>query len=184
MNPSGSKSQEKLRDRLNLVLIALMCATTLAPCVLFYVRGAGAFLWLLVLIAICYLVSRLPGSFYDRLQCSTDLRFYKRLGVDQFKRLATNGDLINHRIRKKYPTHRNVTNVQSIREKLHETYRIERSHTVLFVFCLLTSIYAFWTGSYGTALLLFFGNILFNMYPNLLQQYNRIRYKRVVDNYA
>ncbi|WP_416377829.1 hypothetical protein [Algoriphagus sp. D3-2-R+10] len=36
----------------------------------------------------------------------------------------------------------------------------------------------------GTAIILFIGNILFNYYPNLLQQYNRIRYKRIIENYS
>jgi hypothetical protein len=75
-------------------------------------------------------------------------------------------------------------NFETIKDKLNETYKIEKSHTVLFVFCLLTNIYAVFTNSIGTAVILFIGNILFNYYPNLLQQYNRIRYKRVVNNYS
>jgi len=102
------------------------------------------------------------------------------LGVDKFKKLSTNGDLINKRIRKKFPTHRNVINFETIKEKLNETYTIEKSHTVLFIFCLMTNIYALITNSYGTAIILFVGNILFNYYPNLLQQYNRIRYRRAI----
>jgi hypothetical protein len=77
-----------------------------------------------------------------------------------------------------------VTNYETIKEKLNETYTIEKSHTVLFIFCLLTNIYAFWANSIGTAIILFIGNILFNYYPNLLQQYNRIRYTRVVNNFS
>lgn len=184
MTQTVDKELEKLKYRLNLILIALLCSTTLAPCVIFYVRGDGEFKWLIVFVVISYLVSRLPKTFYDRFQISTDLNVYKKLGVDKFKKLSTNGDLINRRIRKKYPTHRNVTNYETIKEKLNETYTIEKSHTVLFIFCLLTNIYAFWTNSIGTAIILLIGNILFNYYPNLLQQYNRIRYTRVVNNFT
>lgn len=184
MTQTVDKGKEKLKYRLNLILIALLCSTTLAPCVIFYVRGDGEFKWMIVFVAISYLVSRLPKSFYDRFQISTDLNIYKKLGVDKFKKLSTNGDLINRRIRKKYPTHRNVTNYETIKEKLNETYTIEKSHTVLFIFCLLTNMYAFWTNSIGTAIILLIGNILFNYYPNLLQQYNRIRYTRVVNNFS
>ena len=184
MSKTVDNGLEKLKYRLNLILIALLCSTTLAPCVIFYVAGDGEFKWLCVFIAISYLISRLPKSFYDRFQISTDLKFYKRLGVDKFKRLATNGDLINRKIRKKYPTHRNVTNYETVRRNLDETYAIEKSHTVLFVFCLLTNIHAFWANSMGIAITLFIGNILFNYYPNLLQQYNRIRYMRVVNNFS
>ena len=184
MTQTADKELERLKYRLNLILIALLCSTTLAPCVIFYIRGNGEIKWMIVFIAFSYLVSRLPKTFYDRFQISTDLRFYKKLCVDKFKRLSTNGDLINRRIRKKYPTHRNVTNYETIKEKLNETYTIEKSHTVLFIFCLLTNIYALWTNSIGTAIILFIGNILFNYYPNLLQQYNRIRYTQVVNNYS
>lgn len=150
----------------------------------FYVRGEGQLKWMAVFILISYLVSRIPKTFYDRLQVSEDLKMYKKLGVIKFKKLSTNGDLINRRIRRKYPSYRNVINIENIKEKIIETYTIEKSHTVLFVFCFLTSMYAFWTYSIVTACVLFIGNIVFNYYPNLLQQYNRIRYKRVIRDYA
>ena len=184
MTQTEIKELEKLKYRLNLILIALLCSTTLAPCVIFYLRGEGQLKWMVVFIGISFLVSRLPKIIYDRFQISEDLSIYKKLGVDKFKKLSTNGDLINRRIRKKYPTHRNVINIETIQEKLNETYSIEKSHTVLFIFCLLTNIYAFWTNSIGTAIILFMGNILFNFYPNLLQQYNRIRYRRIMNNYS
>jgi hypothetical protein len=76
-----------------------------------------------------------------------------------------------------------VTNLRTIKDKLDETYTIEKSHTVLFVFCLFTNVYAVLTNSIVTAVVLFIGNILFNYYPNLLQQYNRIRYLQVVTNF-
>jgi hypothetical protein len=157
---------------------------TLAPCVIFYSRGEGKLHWMIVFIVISYLVSRLPRAFYNKFQISKNIRIYKALGVHKFKKFSTNGDFINRRIRKDYPRHRNITNFETINKKLDETYTTEKSHTVLFVFCLLTNVYALWTNSIGTAVLLFIGNIMFNYYPNLLQQYNRIRYMRVVKNYS
>jgi len=180
---TDTRKLEKLKNRLNLVLIALFCSTTLTPCVYFYVQGAGEIKWLLIFVIVGYLVSRLPNGFFDRFQISQNLKAYRRLKVHVFKKLSTNGDFINQRIRKEYPTHRNVTNLDSVKEKLNETYSIERVHTVLFVFCLLTNIYAFLSNELTTAIILFVGNIIFNYYPNLLQQYNRIRYMRVVKNY-
>lgn len=184
MTQTGDKQLEKLKYRLNLILVALLCSTTLAPCVIFYFGGDGKFKWMAVFITISYLVSRFPKSFYDKFQLSANLKVYKKLGVDQFKKLSTNGDFINRKIRKKYPAHRNVTNFETVKLKLDQTYKIEQAHTVLFVFCLLTMLYAFWINSIETASILFVGNIVFNYYPNLLQQYNRIRYKRIVDNYS
>lgn len=184
MTQTVNKELEKLKYRLNLILIAGLCSTTLAPCVIFYFRGEGKIYWMIVFIGISYLVSRLPRTFYDKFQISRDTKIYKSLGVDKFKRFSTNGDFINRRIRKSYPNHRNVTNLRTVNDKLNETYTIEKSHTVLLVFCLLTNVYALLTNSLGTAAILFIGNLLFNYYPNLLQQYNRIRYKRIVNNYS
>ncbi len=181
---TNDKELETLKFRLNIILIAFLCSTTLAPCVIFYFRGEGKLKWMILFICISYLVSLLPKKFYDRFQMSKSLKIYKQFGVDKFKRLSTNGDLINRKIRKYFPTHRNVTNLETIREKLNETYTIEKSHTVLFVFCLLTNVYAIWTNSFGIAIILFVGNVLFNYYPTLLQQYNRIRYKRVIENFT
>jgi len=120
MTQTEIKELEKLKYRLNLILIAFLCSTTLAPCVIFYFRGEGQLKWMLIFIGISYLVSRLPTTFYDRFQISEDVRIYKLLGVDKFKQLSTNGDLINRRIRKKYPTHRNIINFETIKEKLNE----------------------------------------------------------------
>jgi hypothetical protein len=184
MTQTVDKELEKLKYRLNLILIAGLCSMTLAPCVIFYLRGEGKIYWMIVFIGISYLVSRLPRAFYDKFQISRDTKIYKSLRVDKFKKFSTNGDFINNRIRKNYPKHRNVTNLQTVNEKLNETYTIEKSHTVLLVFCLLTNVYAVLTNSIGTAIVLFVGNILFNYYPNLLQQYNRVRYLRVVNNFS
>jgi hypothetical protein len=184
MTRTVDKELEKLKYRLNLILIAGLCSMTLAPCVIFYFRGDGKLHWMFFFIVISYLISRLPRSFYDKIQFSNNNKLYKSLGVDKFKKFSTNGDFINRRIRKNYPNHRNVTNLQTVNEKLIETYTIEKSHTVLFVFCLLTNIYALVTNAIGTTIILFVGNILFNLYPNLLQQYNRIRYKKIVELYS
>ncbi len=172
---------EKLRYRLNLVLIAGLCSTTLAPSLIFYVRGPGKWIWMLIFLGVSYLLSRLPTGFYDKIQISPDLDIYKSLGVKQFKKFSTNGDFINRVIRKRFPVHRNVTlQIGVLQEKLEETYKVEKSHTVLFAFCLLTNVYALLVHSYGTAGILLIGNLLFNFYPTLLQQYNRIRYQRAI----
>ena len=176
-----NKELEKLKFRLNLILIAGLCSLTLAPCIIFFIRGEGKMQWMIMFVFLGYLVSLLPRPFYDKLQISKDASLYKKLLVHKFKKFATNGDYINKKIRKYYPSYRNVTSRENILEKINETYLIERSHTVLFVFCLLTNIYAVLTNSITTAIILFIGNILFNYYPNLLQQYNRVRYKKAIE---
>ena len=168
----------------NLIIIALFCSCTLSPALIFFTTGPGEWPYLLAFLAIGYWISRLPLSFYDRIQWSKKTVFYKKLGVHHFKKLATNGDFINRSIRKRFPHHRNVSNYASLEAKWKETYVIEKSHSVLFVFCLLTTVYAWFIGAYGTAIFLSVGNLFLNYYPNLLQQYNRVRYRKVLDGYG
>jgi hypothetical protein len=179
LDPSSNQI-EKLKNRLNLVLIALLCSTTLTPIVIFFVTGPGSFAWLFIAGSISFFVALLPKTFYDRIQLSGNLKVYKKLQVHRFKKYATNGDLINRKIRVKYPRYRIISDAASIRKKLDETYVVEKSHTVLFVFCLLVTIHAFLLSAIGTAILLAVGNLVFNLYPNFLQQYNRIRYQQAL----
>jgi hypothetical protein len=178
------KALEGYVYRHNLIIIALFCSCTLSPALLFFTTGPGEWPYLLAFLIISYWFSRLPMSFYDRIQWSKETGFYKKIGVHHFKKLATNGDFINRSIRKKFPKHRNVTNYTSIEAKWKETYVSEKSHSILFVFCLFTGVYAFLIGAYGTAVFLGIGNLFLNYYPNLLQQYNRVRYRKVLDEYA
>jgi len=187
MTSKDKKELEKIENfktSLNLIVIFGLFFTTFLPSYIFFVLGPGEFKWLALIILISYLVSLIPDSIHFRFQISKDLRFYKKMGVDKFKRYASSGDLINKRIRKKYPTYRNVTNLDSVEQKLKETYSIERGHTVLFIFFLMINIYVFYSNSIIIGIILFLGNTLFNFYPNLLQQYYRIRFKKVIENYS
>src|SRR5690606_25933416 len=117
----------------------------------------------------------------DKIQFSQSVSFYRNLGVHLFKRFATNGDIINRQIRRKFPNHRNVYDLKSAELKLKETYSTEKAHWVIFTFTIATIIYIFLSKeSLRIAILLIFSNIIFNLYPNLLQQYNRIRLKRAL----
>src|SRR5687768_13328523 len=98
----------------NLVIIALLCSTTLSPAVIFYVQGPGQWMWLVIFVVICYGLSRIPISFLDKIQFSRQTMFYRKWYVHLFKKLATNGDFINRQIRRRFPYHRNITDLDSI----------------------------------------------------------------------
>ena len=177
---ADEQNLEKARYRLNLIIIALFCSTTLAPCVLFFFTGKGQLIWLVIFLIVTYLFSLIPKYWYRRWQLSANLSIYRKLKVHLFKKFATNGDVTNKILRRKFPLHRNVKNRDSLAEKLAETYIVEKAHSVLFIFCLLTSAHAFAMKDIGTGILLTLGNIVFNLYPNFLQQYNRIRYQKLI----
>ena len=73
-----------------------------------------------------------------------------------------------------------VANIPGIRMKLAETYLAEQIHATLLVLCIFTGTYAFVVGVKATGVLITAGNVVFNVYPILLQQYNRLRYQRVL----
>ncbi|HEY1115363.1 MAG TPA: hypothetical protein VGE66_17445 [Chitinophagaceae bacterium] len=101
---------------------------------------------------------------------------YKRLGVEVVNRLAQNGGLINKRIRKKFPAFRMVrANRVSIHKRIRDTYVYEKFHFLLFVFFTLSVVYALGKGYWGWAAVLTITNLVYNVYPNLLQQYIRLK---------
>ena len=50
----------------------------------------------------------------------------------------------------------------------------------MFLFFLLTGIYALLRGQIWWAFIITFNNVVFNLFPNLLQQYNRLRLRRLM----
>ncbi len=170
---------KKVIDRNNLVIIGLFIIN-LFPTVAFYLDGNGEWNWFLIILATSLIFCSIPNFIIDKIQLSKKTLFYKKIKVNLFKRYATNGDIINRNIRKQFPGHRNIFNPLSIRKKLIETYTTEKAHLFFFIFCFLTSIYAFNVNHYIQATVITVGNIIFNLYPIFLQQYNRIRYNNAL----
>jgi hypothetical protein len=176
-----STELKKLIDRYNYVIVVLFSVTNLSPILIFYLQGKGEWYWFIITLVTSLLINLLPNAIIDEIQFSQSVSFYRNLGVHIFKRFATSGDIINRQIRGKFPGYRNVHNLKSAELKLEETYTTEKLHWVFFIFSIETIIYIYLTKeSLGIAILLIFSNTIFNFYPNLLQQYNRIRLKRVL----
>jgi hypothetical protein len=172
---------KKLADRYNYIIVVLFCATNLSPILIFYLQGKGEWKWFIITLATSLSIGLLPNAIIDRVQFSQSVSFYRNLGVHVFKRFATNGDIINRQIRRKFPRHRNVYDLKSAELKLKETYTAEKLHWIFFIFTIATIVYIFSSKeSLEIAILLIVSNIIFNFYPNLLQQYNRIRLKRTL----
>ncbi len=176
-----SAELKKLIDRYNYLIVVLFSVTNLSPILIFYLQGKGEWYLFIITLVTSLLINFLPNAIFDEIQFSQSVSFYRNLGVHIFKRFATSGDIINRQIRRKFPHHRNVYDLKSAELKLEETYTTEKLHWVFFILSIETIIYIFLTKEdLGIAILLIFSNIIFNFYPNLLQQYNRIRFKRAL----
>lgn len=118
----------------------------------------------------------LPKRILDRLQCSDSIRWYKKWGVHYINQIAQNGVLINALVKRKYPNHRVVSfQKRSITGLIRQTYMFEKFHLLLFVFFSLTMITALLNRQFLWAFVLAINNIAYNIYPNLLQQYIRLK---------
>lgn len=120
----------------------------------------------------------LKNSFLDKLQIGKTVKFYKRLGVHLINKIAQNGVIINNLIKRKFPNHKIVTkNKSSIAGLIGQTYIFEKFHLILFLFFSFTTIFAFVKGHFIWACVILLTNIAYNIYPNLLQQYIRLKLK-------
>lgn len=182
--PKSSKLNKKsseLRRRItlyNLVPTLFWSVLNFVPVGYFcYVYVDRSFIY--VAVAVSILSGFLPQSFFDRTQLGRTTAIYSRIGMRKVRKYTQDGDWVNMLIRKKYPDYRAIKDKNSLKKELSQTYFYEKSHFVMLVFFLSVTIYAFIIGSLFWALIITANNLFFNVYPIWLQQYNRIRIKKL-----
>jgi hypothetical protein len=149
---------------LNLTPISIYCFTLLKS-ELFY-----------IFLTVSLIPIFLKNSFVDKLQIGKTIRIYKQLGVHHVNKVAQNGVIINNLIKRKFPDHKVVTTRKSsVSGLIAQTYIFEKFHLILFLFFSLAFITAFLKGHWTWAVVILFTNIAYNIYPNLLQQYIRLK---------
>jgi len=141
---------------------------------------------LYIFIAISVIPGFFPNSFYDRIQIGRTTRIYKRLGVGIVNKLAQNGTIINRLMKKKFPGYKMILHERSsIHKLLQQTYLFEKFHFIMFLFFILVTFYAFFKGHVLWGIIISVTNVLYNIYPNFLQQYIRLKlrlYKKLKAN--
>jgi len=137
--------------------------------------------WLWIFLSFSLPVILLPVSFYDAIQWSRRTGDYERIGIRFLRRFTQDGDLVSKRLRRRDPGYRTFDKPAKLGQLLKQTYVFERVHLAMLLFFLYTAIYALDRGLTAWALGLTAANILFNIYPNLLQQYNRLRLRQIAN---
>jgi len=120
-----------------------------------------------------------PLRWFNLWDFERDPRFYERLGVRHFKRFATQGDFWNKRRRQADPSFRHVASVDSAIAWESRTRFNEAVH--LCSLALGLSIMA-WLYSRGELLwlaIVFLAVLIWDVYPIMLQRYNRARIGRI-----
>lgn len=134
-----------------------------------------------ILLGMSFLPIFFPNLFFDAMQLSRYPAFYERLGVKYINKFAQNGTLLNKYLRNKYPKFKPVSPSKLLFKKLyHQTYFFEKFHFSLFIFFTTVIVYALTKSYLLWALILSICNLLYNIYPNLLQQYIRLKLKSVL----
>lgn len=105
------------------------------------------------------------------------LKPYERLGVLWFRRilLATPLRSFNKHIR--FSADRSLETLDSVRNVM---IGAEVAHWVGFAAMLVLNVAVWWYRGFEMALAYLFFNVIGNLYPCLLQQYNRLRLNRVI----
>ncbi|QQL49270.1 glycosyl-4,4'-diaponeurosporenoate acyltransferase CrtO family protein [Mucilaginibacter ginkgonis] len=133
-------------------------------------------------IGACIICFFLPGKFIDKLSLSSRASFYKKLKVDWVNALTQNGSVVNRRIKTIRPNYQSVKpGTKAIKRLIAQTYMFEKFHLGLSIYFFLLAVYAGCHGLWFWAVTLLVANIIYNVLPNLLQQYIRLRLTKVAD---
>jgi hypothetical protein len=108
-----------------------------------------------------------------------DGRFYERLGIRWFKRLATKGDYWNRLRRHSDPGFRNVRDFKSAIEWEARTRSNEILHLCTLVVGLVIMAWLYFQKEYTWLVVVFFAVLVWDIYPIMLQRYNRARIWRI-----
>ena len=137
---------------------------------------SGMMIYCYCFIAVSILILLLPSKW---LQLSRKPKFYEGLGVKLIRKFVQNGDFVNRYIRKGKPAYRIVADRASAVKYINTILMYERYHLMCFVFFLLTAVYVMMISQYAMAVIILLANIIYNICPILLQQYNRARVKKL-----
>ncbi|HEX6371069.1 MAG TPA: hypothetical protein VF006_19280 [Longimicrobium sp.] len=127
----------------------------------------------------CFAAAWVPGRWLRPRRWEMGGRLYEALGVRAFRRLVPDGDWSNALRRRRDPHYRVVPHRRAAQAFVARNDAGERSHGVLLLVGLVSSVYAWQIGWRGWAAFIGIGNVLVNLYPMLLQRYTRARLFRL-----
>lgn len=115
---------------------------------------------------------------FNRLQLSHDKRFYRLLGIPYFQTFTQKGKYAKKLGLLLENKSASFSRSEPISLK-REIMVFEKYHYACFLFFTITTVSAIHEGRYGLFLALCLSNILYNVVPILIQQYNKLRLKKL-----
>lgn len=117
--------------------------------------------------------------FFDLWDFERDGRFYERLGIRWFKRFAAQGDCWNQRRRRSDQGFRHVKDLNSALEWAARTRFNEMVHLCSLVVGVILMVWLYLRSEYAWLVAVACVVILWDVYPIVLQRYNRARIWRI-----
>lgn len=108
-----------------------------------------------------------------------DGRFYERLGIRWFKRFATQGDFWNRQRRRSEPGFKNIKDFNSAIEWEARTRSNELRHLCSLAVGTTIMAWLYSRKEYAWLAVVFLAVLLWDIYPIMLQRYNRARIWRI-----
>lgn len=136
--------------------------------------------WIVVIVEVFHVNLDL-GDRYDRAKpFEREGRLYRRLGVRQVKKFTVNGDYWNGLIRFVKPGYRVVQDEATAEQWLRLTRSKEAGHLLHMLLSVPALGYTLLQGWFESAICLLALDVLFDLYPIMIQRYNRFRLQRVL----
>jgi glycosyl-4,4'-diaponeurosporenoate acyltransferase len=135
--------------------------------------------WLYIFILVSLIFVLLPASIFRYFQLSSNRKYYEQLGVKLIQQFVQNGTFVNRAIRKNNPEYKLIKDRTQALQYLNTINMYERYHFLCFIFFALTFIHALISQRYVAAVLILVVNVIYNVCPLLIQQYNKLRVMRI-----
>lgn len=135
--------------------------------------------WLYIATGLAMLFALVPAWVLERTVLSEDPGFYERYGVRFMRKFVQDGDIVNSMTKENRPAQ--GRGKAHAKRYLSTIAMYERYHWTCMVFFLLSTVIAFLHGFCiaGTSILA--ANFTYNAIPIFLQQYNKVRIKKITD---
>jgi hypothetical protein len=121
-------------------------------------------------LAISLFPGLIPAKYFSQLQVSRSRRFYESLSIKSLQSLTQDGRLVSTLAKRKNQHTRTAHKNYKSKIAMYEKY-----HIVCLTFFLISLGYAIHQRAYLISSLIFISNIIYNVIPILIQQYNKLR---------
>jgi len=130
---------------------------------------------LFVSLAVSFLPALIPAEYFSMLQISRNRRFYESLSIKSLQSFTQDGRLVSALAKKKNHDYRLIK-----KRVIHKNYKsqiaiYERYHMLCLAFFLVSLVYAIYQEAFLISILILISNIIYNIIPILIQQYNKLR---------